>query len=108
MRESERPVSPVDPGKSERYIRPLESMSSPSVRMFQPHQLWMSTGGSSLHVIFVMVTSPNFFVSVTFATFATALVATTMRATPVTECRPRSVLRVPRARFDLSGSTAKL
>ena len=65
------------------------SSSPPSVRMFQPHQLWTSTGGSSLQVILLMVTSPNADVSIVFATLATTFELTTMRSMPVTEWKPR-------------------
>ena len=92
---SERPAAPGAVAKSSRSIIFSESLSPPTVRRFQPHQLWTSTGGSSLQDMEVIVTSPNLVVSVWFATLAIALVATTTRIMPVTEWRPRYVFSTP-------------
>ena len=68
--------------------------------MFQPHQLWMSTAGSSRQTIFVIVTSPKRDVSVTFWTAAMTLVETMRRITPVTSWRPMWQFRTPLRRSD--------
>ena len=56
--------------------------------MFQPHQLWTSTAGSSRQTIFVIVTWPNFAGSVMFFTARIVFVLTMTRITPETSCRP--------------------
>ena len=85
---SESPASPAVAAKSGRNILPFESSSPPSVLMFQPHQLWTSTAGSSRHTMRLIVTSPNIDVSFTFCTAITAFVLTTILIAASTSCRP--------------------
>ena len=56
--------------------------------MFQPHQLWTSTTGSSRQTMSVIVMSPNLAVSVTFATAWITFVLMRRRIAPATSWRP--------------------